>query len=754
MNSFWGVFWVDVSDSSTAQSGFTSIARSLNSSAITIEESLLVLARTTRRWLLVLDNADDPKQDYAEYFPPGERGAVLLTSRNPQSQDYSTVGAESLQGLSTQDSTQLLLTAAHIAHDMWSAQKVHADDIVNLLGSHTLAIIQAGAYVAQGYSTLKEYAQRFQEHRKRLLQHHPDQQRSRYRNVYATFEASVDVLIHSHDDAGSDAMDLLATLSMLHWTMVPLQLFHDAWAGARDLARHRRDNAGILRGPAMARPSRSLKNFWKAVKRDKVLVEPETTSIETLGQEHVARLPAFVGAHLEIWDDYRLKRASALLASLGLVTRHISDEANGLSMHPLAHAWAKERFSKDEQQRIWVSTACVCALSRGMSRIWILSKDALRPHIRTLIPPTPSMLFSYGPKDLILPIVIHCGWILNFTWEHRNLDNLLAAIYQTLEITPQHPERSHIPIWRLTATAALHLHHTKLAIFLLEFITNFDRSISNKIQPGEVPTRYNLARAYNDNGQYEKAVLVLEHLIFTFKATSLDQQWILSSRFELNRAYNAIGLSREAVELLREVLRALKSAEGKEAIHDRLRAQHALAIAYIANKQTKDAIKLLEDAVGTYETMLDEAHPDRITAQHELARAYKSDGQSDKSLALLKHIVAIQERTLDKTDYILVASQYTLGTHYLASKDTGLAIKLLEHVVNVYVTILDETQSERLSAQYALALAYVDAKELDKSLALMRHVVEVRQSVLESGHPHRVQSERLLKDLEDGTVYD
>jgi hypothetical protein len=25
---------------------------------------------------------------------------------------------------------------------------------------------------------------------------------------------------------------------------------------------------------------------------------------------------------------------------------------------------------------------------------------------------------------------------------------------------------------------------------------------------------------------------------------------------------------------------------------------------------------------------------------------------------------------------------------------------------------------------------------------------------LESGHPHRVQSERLLKDLEDGTVYD
>jgi tetratricopeptide (TPR) repeat protein len=752
--SFWGVFWVDVSDPSTARSGFASIATAVNSSAKTIAETLQLLARNTRRWLLILDNADDPKHDYAEYFPSCERGAILLTSRNPQCQDYSTVGTELLQGLSMQDSIHLLLTASHILPDTWSTQQAHAHFVVNLLGSHTLAIIQAGAYVAQGYSTLEDYSRRYQDHCKRLLQHHPDQQKSRYRNVYATFEASIDILIHSHDDAGSDALDLLATLSMLHWSMVPLQLFHDAWAGARELARRRGDSAGALQGRPAARPSRSFKNFWKAAKYNKAPVEQETISIETLGQEHVAQLPALVGAHLETWDDHRLKRASAFLDSLSLVTRHNSEESNGLSMHPLAHAWAKERLSKDEQQRTWISAACVCALSRGMSRTWLLSKDTLQPHIRTLIPPTPAVLFSYGPQGLILPIVIHCGWILNFTWEHKSLDNLLAAIYQDLGITSKHPERKHMPIWRLAATAALHLHHTKLAISLLEFIMDFDRSTSHRFLSGQVPTMYNLGRAYNDNGQYEKAITVLERAVFHYRATPTDKQWILSSQFELNRAYNAVGMSREAIELLQQVLRGLETAKGKEAIHDRLRAQHALAIAYIANKQTKDAINLLEDVVGTYETLLDEAHPDRITAQHELARAYKSDGQSDKSLSLLKHIVAIQERTLDKTDYILVASQYTLGTHYLASKDTDLALKLLQHVVNVYSEILDETQSERLSAEYALALAYVDAKEPEKALALMRRVVGVRERVLDKGHPHRVQSERLLRDLEDGSVYD
>jgi len=78
---FWGVFWVDVDKSSTAERDFLVAAKLLGHSVESIPEALQVLATTHRSWLLILDNADDPDFDYQVYFPPGNHGAVLMTSR-------------------------------------------------------------------------------------------------------------------------------------------------------------------------------------------------------------------------------------------------------------------------------------------------------------------------------------------------------------------------------------------------------------------------------------------------------------------------------------------------------------------------------------------------------------------------------------------------------------------------------------------------------------------------------------------------
>jgi hypothetical protein len=49
------------------------------------------LANISQAWLLVFDNADDPKLGLAPYFPAGNRGDVIITSRNPQCQYYIVV---------------------------------------------------------------------------------------------------------------------------------------------------------------------------------------------------------------------------------------------------------------------------------------------------------------------------------------------------------------------------------------------------------------------------------------------------------------------------------------------------------------------------------------------------------------------------------------------------------------------------------------------------------------------------------------
>jgi tetratricopeptide (TPR) repeat protein len=753
-DSFWGVFWVDLSNQSTAQSGFLAVAKALGSSAETYEDSLQVLACATQRWLLILDNADEPHFDYATYFPSGNRGSIIMTSRNPMCRQYSTIGAVALEGLDITHSTQLLLKAAQISEVSWPSHTVISHNIIKLLGSHTLALIQAGAYISAGYCRLDQYAERFQQHRRQLLEHYPDQQRSRYSDVYATFEASADALKRSQGESALDALSLLGILSMLHSSVLPLQLFQDAWAGAKLVLQREPTTFDVIRLQQAPRRSRRFQLPWVSSKQKPVHEALSDQDIDRLQEEHVSRLPEFLGVQLQHWSDHRLKRARALLVSLSLVTMHQTNEDDGLSMHPLVHAWARDRQDVKHQQHAWISTACTIAFSRGISNLWRSNKELLRPHLQVLIPPVPLVLFSYETPQLMLPILLHCGWILNVTWEQKILQQLLNSVYQALNITPENVIEEYMPIWRLAASVAVSLSRTVLAIFLLERITTWDQIALAEADPIRLASQYNLGRAYNINGQPEKAISILENTAINYKKIDTHRDWLLSTLYELNGAYNATGRSQKAVTLLKEVIEEQGSAPGNERTHDKLRSQHALATAYIAAGQATTAVTLLEHVIEMYERLVDEMHPDRLNAQHELARAYKFDGKSEKSVHLLKHIISVQKQSVDKTDYLLLASQYSLGTQYLTAKETSEAVILLEHVVKMYDFVLEETQSERLNAKYALALAYVDARELDKALMLMRHVVQVRKTTLESVHPHRVASERLLSDLENETVYD
>ena len=77
-----------------------------------------------------------------------------MTSRVAECRRYSPDEAEALEGLKDQDSKELLLKAAEIPKESWSSHNNQAEEDVRLLGLHTLALIQAGAYIAQGHCQL------------------------------------------------------------------------------------------------------------------------------------------------------------------------------------------------------------------------------------------------------------------------------------------------------------------------------------------------------------------------------------------------------------------------------------------------------------------------------------------------------------------------------------------------------------------------------------------------------------------------
>ncbi|RYP25497.1 hypothetical protein DL767_008360 [Monosporascus sp. MG133] len=244
---FWGVFWVDVSSGSSAKAGLSTIAKMLGSKEAEIDETRCLLSNVDpkRHWLLILDNADDPQVDYQQYCPSGTRGAVLITSRNPECQTHATVGYEELGSLDKGDCIRLLLQPIGLSPEPQAVNSA-AEKVINILGSHTLAILQAGSYIAQGGCSLSDYPVVFQRQRERLLKFNLTQAQSRYRNVYATLEASAEILDTLESESAQDALCLLRILSQFHYENMPLDFLQDAWNGAQEARDNPEDDEDIV----------------------------------------------------------------------------------------------------------------------------------------------------------------------------------------------------------------------------------------------------------------------------------------------------------------------------------------------------------------------------------------------------------------------------------------------------------------------------------------------------------------------------
>jgi hypothetical protein len=117
------------------------------------------LANLQEPWLLIIDNADDPGLGLDEYFPKGQRGHVLITTRDPHSKIYGTVGDRffEFQGLEKEEASSLLLNAAGLKRPWDSAMSHIATIISNALGDLAIAITQAGKTIRLGYCKLHEY---------------------------------------------------------------------------------------------------------------------------------------------------------------------------------------------------------------------------------------------------------------------------------------------------------------------------------------------------------------------------------------------------------------------------------------------------------------------------------------------------------------------------------------------------------------------------------------------------------------------
>jgi hypothetical protein len=83
--------------------GFIDAATLCGLQGISFTEAKTWLENTNHTWLIIMDNADDSKIDYARYFPSGNRGNILMTTYIDRCSVHQTVGCETFNKLEFDD---------------------------------------------------------------------------------------------------------------------------------------------------------------------------------------------------------------------------------------------------------------------------------------------------------------------------------------------------------------------------------------------------------------------------------------------------------------------------------------------------------------------------------------------------------------------------------------------------------------------------------------------------------------------------
>ena len=145
------IFWVDASSYDSITMCLKGISRIPAAQTFGVDGSvnsvLEWMSCIEEEWLIVFDNADNPSpEEVEEFIPSGNRGNILITSRNPSmGRLVSHENIIEIKEMEESDAISLLLKASHI--DASPEHKKAAKRLVIELGCIPLAVEHAGAYM-------------------------------------------------------------------------------------------------------------------------------------------------------------------------------------------------------------------------------------------------------------------------------------------------------------------------------------------------------------------------------------------------------------------------------------------------------------------------------------------------------------------------------------------------------------------------------------------------------------------------------
>ena len=293
------------------------------------ESALHWISSLKANYAMVFDNADVLSPAELEgYFPPGQRGNILITSRNSTMQCLtSPENSLEVTEMEENEATLLLLNASCLSSSI--ALKAEASKIVKELFCLPLAVDQAGAFIASGATNIGDYLDKYLHHQETLLSHSEFTGASKYnKSVYGTWELSYKEIQKRAgcDDfhkarAANSALLLLALFSFWHHEGISEEIFSYAATQKDQVVSH----SDLPLAPAV--------------------LDHKLLSLKKNGT----------------WDNFIFKEGVRVLLSFCLIKKGTSDNVH--CMHPLVNAWGRDRMSLDEKQKCSLTAFAILSAS-------------------------------------------------------------------------------------------------------------------------------------------------------------------------------------------------------------------------------------------------------------------------------------------------------------------------------------------------------------------------------------------------------
>jgi hypothetical protein len=714
---------------------------------------------TVPHWLLIFDNADNPKQ--LESWLPMGSGHVIITSRN----QAWTNNADLLEvDVFSRDES-----IAHLLRHVPHLDRIEADEVSEALGDLPLAIEQAAAWLEQTGMSARSYVAELSTRTTRVLALN---QPSDYPTpVVATWNMSFD-RIREQSPAAVRLLQILAfcspgpiSMDLLYSdeTVKSLQPYDNTLTEPLMLGRIVR-NISRFALVKVDQGSNSLQihRLVQAVIRAQMSDDEQVEARHELHKILVGARPR----HGETDDPQNWAAFEVIWPHLG---PSMAEECDDARTRQLLIDWVRYQWKLGEFE------ACL-SLANRLQTTWTRQlgpDDPQTLHLRFHIA---NVLRSQGrfaeARELDRTVLVRQQKVLprdhphtlmtagSLAADYRTLGNFAQALESDLQTYASFKEqfgedypRTLTAAFNLAISYRLNGNYTA-ALHLDQDTLNRRRMVLPPDHPYTLGTAANLAQDMRCEGAFRDSVNLLRVTLEKYRAV-LDDDFVepLRTATHLAVSLRKAGDQAEAMKLAQETHNRYRRRYGSQSPDARICALN-LACDYAAVGDFPRALDLATEVKGALEANLGKRHPNTLVAANNLACYLRSVGRSSEALRRAEEATTSMRETLGDRHPLTLSAAINLSNCLGDTQELAEAETLQRRTLATLSEVLGPEHPDTLICQADLAVTLRDQGRTVESEKLAASVHEALEQVLEPGHPDITQllsGQRINRDLEPQT---